>query len=182
MDSDIRHDVAVTIVGLLVVAGIIYFAIPSSPEIITGYVIPGQNPGCCSDCSCPSKEACSVCDKCIWTGECSTFWGGLNPEGLELVHSGRVEDGTSFTLNAVVHSQKDGQLLLNLRMPNGFSAEGGNSVPISLKAGKTVVVPITVNVKENVAETDHLIRADLVDYNWRLLSWAEASVTVWWNH
>jgi hypothetical protein len=182
MDSDVRHEIAVPIVGLLVVAGILYYSLPPSSALPTGYSVLPQKPGCCGDCSCPSEEVCSACDRCIWTGECSRDWGGLNPEGLELVHSGRVAEGGSFTLNAILHPQKDGQLLLNLRLPNGFWMEEDNPVPVKLQGGQKLVVPLKVHVKENVAETDHLIRADLVDYDWKVYSSAQASVSVWWGN
>ena len=178
MEKDRLQYPGVLAVGLLVVAGVIYSSLAAS-STITGAAVLGEKPYCCLDCSCISDGVCASCGQCLWVRECGPYGGGLNPEGLELVHAGRTQDGSIYTINAVMHPVSDGRLLLVMTLPNGFEPVTRNPMVVGMRHGETVIVPLKVFVKENVAEQKHLIRVELLNYNWDRISSAEASVGVY---
>ncbi len=178
METDALSDRGILVVGILVVAGVLYYSLAPSSGITGGAVLLAK-PSCCLDCTCMTDDMCASCGRCLWLKACGSYGGGLNPEGLELVHAGRTRDGSAYTINAVLHPVAEGKLLLLMGLPNGFVPVGGNPVVVSMRAGETVIAPLKLYVKENVAEQQHLVRIELLDYNWNLVSSAEASVDVY---
>lgn len=178
METDALFDRGILVVGILVVAGVLYYSVTSSPGITGGAVLIAK-PSCCLDCTCVTDDVCASCGRCLWLQECGSYGGGLNPEGLELVHAGRTRDDSTYTINAVLHPVAEGKLLLLMGLPNGFEPVAGNPVVVSLRPDETVIVPLKLYVKENVAEQQHLVRIELLDYDWNLVSSAEASVDVY---
>jgi hypothetical protein len=183
MDSPSRNDYATLAVGFIVVAGILYISFSAGFGEPSGFAVAGSPAPCCGDCSCVASEACLSCGgRCVWTSDCARFYGGLNPEGLELIGPGRVRDDETFTLNAVLDPPKDGRILLLVRLPNGFEVVGQNPTIASLKAGTVSQTPFRIRVKEHVAEQDHKILVESIDSDWKVVSHAEATVNVWWEN
>jgi len=180
MDSDLKHSILVPLACFLIVAGVIYASFSSPPDMPSGYVVASGVTSCCDDCSCIRQDVCSACGRCTWVSECSALGNSLGPEGMELVHAGRVRDGESFVLNVVLAPEKDGKMLVQLTLPPGFSADRESQV-VQLWAGELKIVQFNIHVRENVAEQEHLLKAELLDSNWKVVSQAEAKVGVWWD-
>jgi len=166
---------------LLAVAGILYESYGLSTGMPSGHAVLPATPSCCGDCSCAGPDVCYACGGCCWTSKCVDCVAGLGLEGFKLVHCGRVEDGSSFTVNAVLKSRDDRKLLVDLKLPSGFTHESMNPVLVGLKAGEPEVVAFKVHVTENVAEQEHVLRAVVLDSDWSTFSSAEATVSVYWS-
>lgn len=180
MESDRRIDYLVTLVGVLFVGGILYETLSSPMAVPSGYLAAYGVTSCCADCSCGSQEICSACPGCVYMASCLAPTESLTPGGLELLHVGRVRDNSSFILNAVLYPRSDGQMLVEVVLPRGFTVDK-NSEVVDLYAGERRILPFKVFVKENVAEQDHTIRVNLVDPDLRTVSSAEAMVSVYWG-
>jgi hypothetical protein len=176
-----KAELAVLAAGFLIAAGILEIALAASSDMPSGYAVLSGDTSCCEDCSCIGLDLCRSCGGCGWVSGCKAMENGMNPEGVELVHSASVRDGSSFTLNAVLRPERSGQVLVQLNLPNGFSADR-NPVKADLKAGETRVVPFEVAVRENVAEKEHIIVAEVIGADWKTTSRASAAVRVWWAH
>ncbi len=183
MDPELKYlEYAVLILGVLTVAGILYESMSLPADMPSGYAVLGATPACCGDCSCSSPDVCYVCPVCCWASECTSCDGGIGSEGFKLVHSGRVRNGESFTVNAVFRSMEDREYLLELKPPNGFRVESKNPVIVDLEAGEAVVLPFQVRVLPGVAEKNHILRAEVVDSGWNVVNSAEARVSVYWEN
>ena len=177
MDLTKCVDYSVFLIGMLSVAGIAYISSALEHNLPSGYFVFGA-PSCCDECSCLSEEVCKACGSCCYTAGCGICGGGQGGGVLELVHSGRVLDGGSFTVNAVIRYPVRQSFLVELEPPNGFYVDGNNPVKVELDSHEMKVVPFNVIVREHVAEQDYIVRARLVDSNWNVVSSAEAVVSV----
>lgn len=179
MEFSMRHlEYAVLMLGVLSAAGIIYESMSLS-ELPTGYSV-GSHAVCCSDCSCPSKESCMACG-CAWMGSCKDLTTHMRSEGVKTFHRRAVPDADSFTLNVVVLSAQDDRILLDLDLPNGFSADPGKQLVVDLEAGEPKLVPFEVYVQEHVAEQDHMIVAKIVDTDWSTVTSYDSLIRVYWE-
>jgi len=104
-----------------------------------------------------------------------------DPHDLVLINTPRVQDGTTFVLYVVVLSKTDSPLSMNVKLPNGFHLEADAPPPRILKAYEPQIVALTINVKNFVAEQDHLIRVEMTNNEGEPVSSAETSVNVWWD-
>jgi len=102
-------------------------------------------------------------------------------DGLKLVYEKRVGDGSSFTVNAVVSSSTDQNLVVALSLPNGFRMVGGENAVLKLGAGEVGIVRFQVEAVENTAQGPHIIHADLIDEDFEFVSQAQADVDVYWD-
>lgn len=171
------------IVGFLVVGGILNLSFSLKSKMPTGYVVLPDKPSCCDDCSCLTHDVCITCKKCVWATECTELKGTLRPNTLKLVYAGGAVAGSSFSLNAMVKGgKKDSHYLLELDLPNGFASENKNPVVIEVKAGEITVIPFVIDVKEHVAEQEHVIAGRLTSPVWKTVSVAQAKVEVSWDN
>ncbi len=180
MDINRRLEYSVTLVGFFLVAGILYETFSSPIDVPSGYLAAYGVTSCCLDCSCDAQQICSSCQKCAWIEKCDPLSGTLTPGGLELRHSGRARDNSTYLLNAVIYPKEDGIMLVDLALPAGFSAERTSAV-VDLYAGEARVVPFTMYIRENVAEQDHILRVELIDSDYKVISSSEAKVSVYWE-
>ncbi|MFH0862073.1 MAG: hypothetical protein V1875_03490 [Candidatus Altiarchaeota archaeon] len=181
MESDSRIDFIVALVGVLFVGGILYETLSSPIDVPSGYLAAYGVTSCCTDCSCDIQEICSGCPGCVYTSGCLAPTLSLTPGGLEILHAGRVSDNSSFILNAVLYPKSDGQMLVEVVLPRGFTADR-NSVVVDMYAGERMIVPFRVFVKENVAEMDHRLTMNLVTPELDVVCSAEGTVSVYWEH
>jgi hypothetical protein len=105
----------------------------------------------------------------------------IGPQGLTLVNQPTVQDGSSFIAYIVVSPETDGQLLMKVKLPNGFHMETDPPASISLKAYEPQIIPLKIDVKKFVAEQDHLIQVELTDNGGNQVSTAETAIKVWWD-
>jgi hypothetical protein len=181
MDPELRHvEITVLVLGFLAVAGIIYESYYLT-DMPSGYAVLPAVPSCCGDCSCARKDVCYVCGGCCWASGCTECVTGIGSQGFKLVNPKRVADDSSFNVNAVVKTNEDRKLLIDLRLPNGFALESKSPVLVDLRAGEPEVVVFRVHVKEHVAEQDHIIRAIALDSYYGEFSSAAATVNVYWG-
>jgi hypothetical protein len=99
---------------------------------------------------------------------------------LTIINPPKVQDGTSFITYVVVSPTTDNQLMMKVKLPNGFHMET-DPAPVNLIAYEPQIIPLKINVKKFVAEQDHLIRVELTNNDGELVGSAETTVTVWWD-
>jgi hypothetical protein len=178
MESKRLHEDLVSLTGFIFVAGILYLTLSAPMDVSAGDLAVSGVVSCCDDCSCNLQEVCSACSSCIWTDGCNSAYGSRNTFGMELIHTSEAAVNSTFILNIIVYPDSDGKRLVEVYLPNGFTADRDSAV-VDLYAGELKIIPFKVHVDENAAGGEHTMNAELVDADWNSISTAEGKVGVY---